>query len=551
MHVCREYADREGYTIVGEYIDRALTGRSDDRPDFQRMIADAKKKEFQYVIVYKLDRFARNRYDSAIYKHKLKQCGVKVLSAMENIGDNPESIILEAVLEASAEYYSVDLAQKIKRGRRESASKGKFIGGGIPIGYKTIGGELVIDEDKAPIIQYAFQQYAAGIPKKQIIEELNARGLRNKAGKPYGYTAFQNALQCQKYVGILEQSGIRIEGGCPALIDQETFDKVQERIASNRRQGGKNKAKVEYLLSGKVYCGPCGASMTGVSGKGRHGEIHYYYACGNRRRTHDCNKKHEKKDFIEWYICEQTVQYVLTPERMKDIASAVVAQYDSEFNDGQIKELERKIAKLERNIEKYTESLLELPKSAWAGIGQKIEEATCQKNDMEIDLSKLRIANKIRYTEDDIIAWLKLFCVGDLFDMEFRRRIIDTFVNCVYLYDDRVIVFYNIRGGKQISYIDMLAATSDISNDGEDCMTKEKNTNPQEGVRILNGVVEMAGVEPASESPSAQLSTSVSGLLGFPSAPAVRQADAYGSLQVMTEAEASPCSRSLLIDAQT
>lgn len=548
LHVCHEYADREGYTIVGEYIDRALTGRSDDRPDFQRMIADAKKKAFQYVIVYKLDRFARNRYDSAIYKHKLKQCGVKVLSAMENIGDNPESIILEAVLEASAEYYSVDLSQKIKRGRRESASKGKFIGGGIPIGYKTIGGELIIDEEKASIIRYAFEQYAAGVPKKQIIEELNARGLRNKAGKPYGYTAFQSALQCQKYVGVLEQSGIRIEGGCPALIDQETFDKVQERIATNRRQGGKNKAHVEYLLSGKVYCGPCGASMIGISGKGRHGESHYYYSCSARRRTHECKKKHEKKDFIEWYICEQTVQYVLTPERMQKIASAVVAQYDSEFNDDKIKALERRIEKIDRDIDKLTDMLLDVPKSGRSKIYAKMEKADLQKADLEIDLSKLRIANKIRYTEEDIVVWLKLFCEGDLFDMEFRRRIIDTFVNCIYLYDDRVIVFYNIRGGKQVSYIDMLEATSDIF---DDCTEKEKNTNPQEGVRIPNGLVEMAGVEPASESPSAQLSTSVSGLLGFPSAPAVRQAGAYGSLQVMTEAEASLCSRSLLIDAQT
>ena len=122
---CHAFAEREGLTVVGEYIDRAISGKSDDRPDFQRMIADAKKRAFQFVIVWKLDRFARNRYDSAIYKHKLKQCGVKVLSAMENIGDNPESIILEAVLEASAEYYSVDLSQKIKRGRHESAVKGQ------------------------------------------------------------------------------------------------------------------------------------------------------------------------------------------------------------------------------------------------------------------------------------------------------------------------------------------------------------------------------------------------------------------------------------------
>lgn len=485
LRVCYEYAEREGLRVVGEYIDRALTGRSDDRPDFQRMISDAKKKAFDFVIVYKLDRFARNRYDSAVYKHKLKQHGVKVLSAMENIGDNPESIILEAVLEASAEYYSVDLSQKIKRGRRDSATKGKFIGGGIPTGYKSTGGQLVIDQEKAPIIQYAFKQYAAGVPKRQIMDELNARGLRNRNGKPYGLTAFQKALQCEKYIGILSQSGIVIEGGCPALIDKETFYKVQERIAQNKRTGAKNKAKVDYLLSGKVFCGLCGAAMLGVSSRGRHGGLFYYYSCGNRRRTHICKKAHEKKDFIEWYVVEQTVEYVLTPERMKQIAAAVVAQYDSEFNTDKIKELERRIAKLEREINKYTEMLLDAPTATRSKIYEKIEEADAGKRDIEIDLSKLRIANGIRYTTDDIEAWIRQFCRGDLMEEDFRKRIIDVFVNCVYLYDDRVIIFYNIRGGKQVSYIEMLEAEENAANLDIDDVSQGSDIKYNGGARHL------------------------------------------------------------------
>lgn len=480
LRVCNEYAVREGYNVVGEYIDRAISGRSDDRPDFQRMIVDARKKAFQYVIVYKLDRFARNRYDSAIYRHKLKQCGVKVLSAMENIGDNPESIILEAVLEASAEYYSVDLSQKIKRGRRDSAMKGKFIGGGIPTGYKTIGGALAIDEDKAPIIKYAFEQYAAGIPKKQIMDELNARGLRNRNGKPYGCTAFQKALQCEKYIGVLDQSGIRVEDACPALIDKATFDKVQSRLEENRHHGAKNKAKVEYLLSGKLFCGHCGAVMQGVAGTGKTGNRWYYYSCFNRRKKL-CNKKHEKKDFLEWYVVEQTLEYVLTPPRIKEIAAAVVAQYDSEFNDGKVKEIEKRIAKLERDINKIVDMLMEVPASGRQPLYDKLEMYGAEKADLEIDVSKLRIANKIRYTEDDIIAWLKLFCRGDLFDMEFRKRIIDVFINSIYLYDDRIIIYYNVRGGKQVSYIEMLESTGEgeVSDDPEDCS----------GVRISNAVL--------------------------------------------------------------
>lgn len=481
LRVCYEYAAREGYAVVGEYIDRALTGRSDDRPDFQRMIADAKKHAFEYVIVYKLDRFARNRYDSAIYKNTLKRAGVKVLSAMENIGDNPESIILEAVLEASAEYYSVDLSQKIKRGRKDSAAKGKFIGGGIPTGYKTIGGALIIDEDKAPMMKYAFEQYAAGVSKKDIIAELNARGLRNSKGKPYGASAFQKGLQSERYIGVLEQSGVRIEGGCPALIDKATFDKVQSRLEQNRHKGGKNKAKVEYLLSGKLFCGHCGSTMQGVAGTGKSENRWYYYSCFKRRK-HECTKKHEKKDFLEWYVVEQTVEYVLTPERIKTIAAAVVAQYDDEFNDGRIKEIERRIEKLDREIRKIVDGVLDIPKSARQPLYDKLEMYGAEKNDLEIDVAKLRIANGIRYTEEDIIVWLKQFCRGDLFDMEFRKRIIDVFINSIYLYDDKIIIYYNVRGGKQVSYIDMLESTGESEGEID---YPEGNS----GVRISNAML--------------------------------------------------------------
>lgn len=109
---CYAYAKRCDLTVVGEYIDRAISGTTDERPDFQRMIADAPKKQFQRILVWKLDRFARSRYDSAIYKHQLKQYGVRVLSVMENVGEGDESILLEALLEASAEYYSLDLKRK-------------------------------------------------------------------------------------------------------------------------------------------------------------------------------------------------------------------------------------------------------------------------------------------------------------------------------------------------------------------------------------------------------------------------------------------------------
>ena len=462
---CYAFAEREGITVVGEYIDRAISGKSDDRPDFQRMIADAKKKAFQFVIVWKLDRFARNRYDSAIYKHKLKQAGVKLLSAMENIGDNPESIILEAVLEASAEYYSVDLAQKIKRGRHESAMKGKFIGGAAPIGYKKSGETLILDEKIAPHIKWAFEEYAAGTPKKDIIAGLNARGLRNKKGQPFGYTALQTAFRSEKYIGVLDQSGVRIENAIPALIDRETFEKVQRNLDANARQGARHKAEVEYLLSGKLFCGHCGKAMQGVSGTGKGGGTWYYYMCAGRRK-HECTKKHEKKDFLEWYVVEQTVLYVLSPARLHKIAEAVVAEYDKEFGDDSVKQTEDRIAYLNREIEKLVDAALEMPKPDRKSVYDKIERIGAEKEELEIDLAKLKVANSIRYTEEEIESWLKSFCKGDLFDLDFRRKIIDVFINSVFLYDDKIVIYYNLRGGKQVSFLEMLESIGEPPPDG-------------------------------------------------------------------------------------
>ena len=162
------FAEREGYTIVAEYIDRARTGRSDNRNDFQRMIADAAKKQFSVIIVWKLDRFARNRYDSAMYKARLKKYGVRVISATESLTDTPEGIILEGMLESMAEYYSANLSVNVKRGQRETVAKGKYCGGTIPYGYKTQDGKLVPDEKTAPVIRYVFEQYAQGTSKKEL-----------------------------------------------------------------------------------------------------------------------------------------------------------------------------------------------------------------------------------------------------------------------------------------------------------------------------------------------------------------------------------------------
>lgn len=469
------WAKQQGITVVGEYIDRALTGTKDARPDFQRMIEDAAKRQFEMVIVWKLDRFARNRYDSAIYKAKLKKFGVKVVSVKENITDSPEGIILEGLLESMAEYYSANLSQNIRRGQKENIAKGNFCGGSVPYGYRAQNGKLVIDDKTAPIIRYVFEQYAQGVPKKDIIAVLNERGIRNRNGRPLTYTAFQRALPNTTYIGQYKYKGEVVEGLAQPLIDEDTFQKVQERLKLVARAPAAQKARVDYLLQGKVFCGECGAPMTGECGKSRNGEMHYYYSCANRKHRHSCKKKNERKGFIEWYVVEQTVQYVLSPDRIGRVAKAVVAEYKKEFSDSRITDLEKAVAQLDRELDKLVDALVEAPKVAHKKIYDRMEALEAQKNDVEADLTRLRIAQEIQLTEPEVKAWLKKFCNGDPLDEDFRRRIIDVFINSVYLYDDHTIIFYNIRGGKQVSYMDLISS-SDLPEDG-DSPAVEPSTN--------------------------------------------------------------------------
>lgn len=472
---CHDFARREGLEVIGEYIDRRITGRTDDRPEFQRLIADSSRHQFSYVIVWKLDRFARNRYDSAIYRRQLRQNGVKVLSAMENIGDSPESVILEAMLEASAEYYSRDLSQKVNRGMRESALKGMSTGAPAPLGYKYVDRRPVVDEQRAEVARHIFELYGGGTPKKQILDELNARGITNSHGGPLTQSTIGAMLRNRKYIGEASWNGVPVDGW-PAIIDRELFDRVQVRLDKNKRAPAAKKAKEEYYLQGKAYCGYCGARMVGESGHGKLGATYHYYACADKKKLHTCKKRNERKDFLEWYVVEQTVLHILTPARIDMIAEKVVEEYQKEFSRNRITELETRISATEREMNKLIDQMLETDsKAVRKRIEGKVVLLEQQIDDMATDVTKLKLASGIPIKKEDVIAWLKQFCKGDLMDIEFRRKIIDVFVNSIYVYDDRLLIYYNTSSdNRQISVMGL----DDSEIELYDC----------DGVRILDGL---------------------------------------------------------------
>ena len=456
---CREYARHQGFKVIDTYIDRACSARTDDRPDFQRMIKDSSKRHFEIVLVWKLDRFARNRYDSARYKQVLKKNGVKVVSVKEYISDGAEGIFIESSLETLAEYYSLNLSENIRRGQDENALHGKFNGGNIPLGY-VLGDEqrLQIDPLTAPVVLEIFQRYADGETTREIIESLNARGLKTSLNKPFSMNSFNRLLKNRKYIGEYRYREHVIPGGVPAIVPEELFQKVQERLEKNKRAPARAKAETEYLLTTKLFCGTCGRMMVGESGVSHTGQVYYYYKCGSAKRNKGCKKKAVRKDWIENEVIRLIRQYVLTDKEINRIAKEVV-DYQKQENTT-LDLLLRKKADVEK-------SLSNLLKALEAGIisatiQKRLTELEDEKSEIEISIAKEELRTK-KLDETQVLNFLHRFKDGDANDINYRRQLIDCFVNRIYLFDDRMVLTFNTDSDTREISFDLVKG-SDMTN---------------------------------------------------------------------------------------
>ncbi len=446
--ICKEFCERNGYNIVDSYIDRATSAfkDTDKRLQFNKMIQDSDKQQWQAVVVYKLDRFARNRYDSATYKARLKKNGVRVISATENISDDPEGVILEAVLEGMAEFYSKELSQKIRRGMHESALKCHSIGGHVPLGYKIVDKKLQIYEPDAAIVREAFELYANGFTVAEICETFNNKGYRTAKGQGFNKNSFRSMFKNERYIGIYKYKDIRIEDGIPAIIDKDIFDIVQYKLKKNAEAPARGKAKVDYMLSQKLFCGHCGALMTAETGTGRHGGKFHYYTCSTKKKTHTCDKKNIRKEYIERIVVEDALKF-LNPETIEELADMAIAanKKDIEKNTiipeiaAEIREIQKGIDNIIKMIEKGVSS---------DSLIKRINDLEAQKRDAEFRLADAQDA-LIVLDRDQVIWWLTTFSDGNIEDEDYRRRIIDLFVNSITVWDDpdgtyRITTTYNL-----------------------------------------------------------------------------------------------------------
>ena len=442
---CTAYAEKNGITIVKHYIDRAISAKTDNRPEFQQMIKDSDKKLFDIVLVWKLDRFARNRYDSARYKTQLKKNGVKLMSATEIISEGPEGIILESVLEGYAEYYSADLSEKVIRGMTENALKGKFTGGAIPFGYIiNADHRFEIDPLTAPFVAKTFQRYNDGQTMREIRDWLNEKGVKNQRGGLMTFNTIQHMLNNRRYIGELKYRDVLIPDVIPSIVSAELFNDVQEKMLKNKKAPARRKAEDDSLLTTKLFCGYCGALMFGESGTSRTGEVHRYYKCATAKKHKGCKKKTVRKQWLEDLAVNQTMQLVKDDSAMESIIAKVMELQNKENTN--IPLYEKQLRDAESGIQNMLNAIQ-------AGIltsstKERLEQLEETKRELEARIAEEKLA-KPKVTEEFIWFWLLRFRKLDMSLKDQRQALVDTFINAIYLYDDKVLITFNYEDAKK------------------------------------------------------------------------------------------------------
>ena len=485
---CTAYAEKNGITVVKHYIDRALSAKTDNRPDFQQMIKDSEKRLFDIVLVWKLDRFARNRYDSAHYEYQLERNHVKLVSATEPISEGPAGIMVKSMLTGMAEYYSAELSEKVVRGMTENVLKGKYNGGTIPIGY-TVDEEkfFQIDPLKAPFVVEAFQRYNDGATMKELMNWLNDSGVTTNRNQKFTYNSVQTLLTNKRYIGENHFKDIVMPDSIPAIVDKDLFEEVQLKIKKNSRAPARHKAEDDYLLTTKLFCGMCGAMMFGECGTGRNKVVHHYYKCATAKRFKTCKKKTVRKEWMEDLVIAETMKLIQDDAVIDAIVAEVMELQDQENTTLPL--LEKQMREVENGIENMLNAIQ-------AGVltnstKSRLEKLEAQQKELEVRIAEEKIARP-RLSENQVRFWLTRFRKLDPNVKSHRETLINTFVNAVYLYDEKVLITFNYKDGTKTITFDEIAAKDAPEGNGSDlgCFAPPRTpvSEPGTGVSVLSAL---------------------------------------------------------------
>ena len=473
IRAIEEYADKNDIKIVNKFIDRAKSATSDKRPAFQEMIkyCEADNTGISMVIVHKLDRFSRDKYDSAMYKQKLKVKGIRVVSVLENLDNSPESLILESVIEGMAQYYSANLAREVAKGQKEKALKALHNGGDAPLGYDVAFDKTyLVNEEEAQAVKIIFDMYVNGYSYSNIIDKLNDLGYKTKRGNKFGKNSLHGILSNEKYTGVYvfnktqrkgvngKRNGhkqksddeiIKVEGGMPQIIDREVFLQAQEMMQKRKKAPGSHKATTLYLLTGLIRCGECGHAMQGNRRKDKYGNDYISYRCGCRKQKRDCKNKEIKRDYLEEFVLTELEKHVLNDEAIPVLSKALNERLKTKSNDNHemLTNLRNKLEKVNKEIENILNAIM-------SGIvnnvlKNKLDELEKVKLNLELKINELSVESddvvSVDITEDQIRSMFGKFKDFVLTrNLPECKKFIGDYIKEVIVYKDHIEVVFNV-----------------------------------------------------------------------------------------------------------
>lgn len=431
---CRLFAEQNNLEIIETYADSAVSGKTENRTQFQRLKRDAQRGKFSTIIAYKSNRIARNMMNALIFENEMSELRIQVLYAKEEFGNNAAGRFALRTMMNVNQFYSENLAEDIRRGMEDNALKCKS-NGAVPFGYKTVDGKYTIYEPEAAVVREIFTRTASGEAFIDIAADLNERGIKTKAGNMWGRSSFHRMLVNEKYIGVYEFGTIRTEDGIPPIVSKELFYTVNNYLKDKKNPQGKHRENSEYLLTGKLFCGECGLPMVGISGTGRNGGKHYYYSCNGKRQKNgqSCTKANVQRDTIEQAIASAVREYVLKDEVMEWIADTVEEYKKTHKSNSEMSLLQNQLTDIQKSL-----------KNLLNAIEQGVITPTTKNRMLELEDEQNEIEKKIavlkgvtiEVTRDHVIGWLESFRDGDINSRSFQRELFRSFLKAAYLYDD-------------------------------------------------------------------------------------------------------------------
>jgi site-specific DNA recombinase len=449
--VVRAYAEKNDIQIVREYIDRAESATTDDRPDFKRMARDILEDHIRvdFVLVYNTNRFARNRRDAIVYKYDFAEKGAEVVSVTQYIGNVPGKAIYEAITEALDEEYSKNLSREVKAKMRQHATKAKHLGGTPPLGYDValIDGvkKYAINEHEAGAVKIIYEMKLKGYGYGNIIDELNSKGYRTKRGQSFGKNSIYEILMNEKYTGTFVYSKadkhnnhktssevIKIPDSMPVIIERSMWLEVQKIMEENKKAAPRRKGEVDYLLTGKIVCGVCGGSYVGNS-KTKKGVKYHVYVCNNRKRTKGCDNPEIRKEPLEQFVINDIREKFFNCD-FNELAETLEAAYKEKHSS-----VNEEIPNIKQEIANITQKIARLYEAVENGLSnpetyKRINSAVQQKEELENNLTIISAEVNNKWDKKKIVKY-----------MEEKKKSLSnsdtaTFKELINLFVDRVIL---------------------------------------------------------------------------------------------------------------